>query len=164
MAYLRVVILGEPKGQGRPRAVNMGALGARLHPDKRSASWQHDASRDMRAAFGEGKAPLDEPVRVTIEAVMPRPKSVPQRLGQGRLWRKAKPDADNVAKAVCDALVEGGILVDDTRVSSLTVTSLYASASEGPHTLVIVEPLEPLPLEPWPAKTRAAPASSRTLL
>lgn len=149
-ALLVVTILGQPVGQGRPRAVRVGPF-VRVHSAPKSASWQATSAQAMaamwRAVYGDDKAPHDGSVRVEIEAVGTRPKSAPKKK-PGRQWRTTKPDADNVAKAVCDALVQAGVLRDDTLVGELVVRSLVASVAEGPHVRVTVSALEPLPCLP----------------
>lgn len=146
MTLLVVTILGPPVGQGRPRAVRVGAF-VRVHNAPKSATWQACAAETMatmwRAVHGADKAPHDGSVRVTIDAVGARPKSAPKKR-PGRQWRTTKPDADNVAKATLDALVKAGVLRDDTLVGELVVRSLVASTAEGPHVRVVVDGLEPL--------------------
>lgn len=148
MTHLVCQILGEPVGQGRPRAVRVGAF-VRVHAAPKSASWQATAAQFMAHVWA-GKVPLDEPVRVVIDAIGRRPKSAPKKK-PGRLWRTTKPDADNVAKATCDALVKAGVLRDDTLVGELVVHSLVAGVDEGPAVVVRVEALPAMP----PQRTRA---------
>lgn len=150
--HLVCQILGDPVGQGRPRAVRVGPF-VRVHAAPKSASWQAVAAERMAEVWA-GRSPLDEPVRVTIDAVGRRPKSAPKRR-PGRLWRVTKPDADNVAKAACDALVKAGVLRDDTLVGELVVHSLVADVDEGPAVVVRVEALPALP----PQRTRAVEVS-----
>jgi Holliday junction resolvase RusA-like endonuclease len=60
-------------------------------------------------------APLDCPVMVDLTFIFPRPKSVPKRLGTGRLPHTCKPDRDNLAKSFFDAL-NGLLYRDDSLV------------------------------------------------
>lgn len=74
--------------------------------------------------------PFAGPVAVEIVAYWPLPKSRPAWCAKER-WKDrvatlgisyaTKPDADNVAKIVLDAMVEAGILEDDRFVVELSV-------------------------------------------
>lgn len=129
-------ILGPPIGEGRPRAVRMGPM-VRMHAAPKSAEWRAVAAQQMAAErIGEV---ITEPVRVILTAVMPRPASIPKRAGPGRLWRATKPDIDNIAKAVLDALVTAGIIGDDRQVVHLSATKPTAASDETPRVIVCVQ-------------------------
>lgn len=75
--------------------------------------------------------PIAGPVAVEIVAFWPLPKARPAWCTKERWKDRAatlgiahatKPDADNVAKIVLDAMVEAGILADDRYVVSLTAS------------------------------------------
>lgn len=168
---LAVNVSGAPCGKARHRTRIIAPKG--LQPfvseyvDERdpNVTWERFVQAEAAKAWAS-KPPLDEPVFVWVVAIGPRPSSVPKFLGRGRLWRIGKPDGDNVLKAVCDGLKQGGIFVDDTRCSRKLIDSLVAADGEAPHTLVQVYRLAPLPLVPWPEKvraTKAAPASGTLL-
>ena len=75
--------------------------------------------------------PFACPVAVEIVACWPLPKSRPAWCTKER-WKDrvatlgisyaTKPDADNVAKIVLDAMVEAGILADDRFVVQLSIS------------------------------------------
>jgi Holliday junction resolvase RusA-like endonuclease len=119
------IILGEPVGEGRPRAVRMGPR-VRVHAAPKSAVWRALAAQQMAAEWGERPA-CRECCAVTITAYMPRPQSRPKDVSKDAWnsgvahFRRQKPDADNIAKAVLDAIVQAGILEDDTQVVDLEV-------------------------------------------
>ena len=54
--------------------------------------------------------------------------------------RCAKPDCDNLAKAVLDAL-NGVLWQDDSQVVELSVSKWYAAGDESPRTTIDVEEL-----------------------
>ena len=56
--------------------------------------------------------------------------------------RPSTPDADNIAKAVCDALETAGVLENDRFVTELNVRTLYTSKDDAPGVWVTVTPLE----------------------
>ena len=86
-----------------------------------------------------GITPAEGPVSVTILARYPIPKSATKakRAGMisGALLPTKKPDLDNVAKIVCDAL-NGVAYKDDAQVVELRVHKRF---SENPQIQVIVK-------------------------
>lgn len=81
-------------------------------------------------------APLDGPLSVELLFVFPRPKN--------RIWKTKpmprephdkKPDLDNLAKSVLDALNQIAWR-DDSQIVRLTATKQTASGDEQPHVVV----------------------------
>ena len=72
-----------------------------------------------------------EPLVMSIIAYFPIPKSTTKKdrllISEGKLQPTKKPDADNIAKVICDAL-NGVAYGDDTQIISLTVTKQYTIA------------------------------------
>lgn len=143
------VILGEPVGEGRPRAVRMGTR-VRVHAAPKSAIWRAAAAQQMAAEWDE-RPPMDAICGVTIKALMARPKSRPKDVSK-EAWkcphaisRRQKPDVDNIAKAVLDAIVQAGIIVDDTQVVRLIVFRLMCGTHihATPRVEVRVDFIEP---------------------
>jgi Holliday junction resolvase RusA-like endonuclease len=54
-----------------------------------------------------------------------------------RQWKTTRPDADNLAKAVFDAL-NGILWADDSQIVNSTVSKFIASGDEQPHVKVVV--------------------------
>jgi Holliday junction resolvase RusA-like endonuclease len=85
--------------------------------------------------------PLDGPVGIVVVFAMPRP---------GRLmWKKrpmprclhvSKPDLDNLAKAVKDALT-GLLWRDDAQIAHANLSKVYASGEEQPSVRIEVSSL-----------------------
>ena len=86
-----------------------------------------------------GRPPLTGPVAMTITALWPWPSSWSKnrRSALGANFRTARPDADNLAKLVADAL-NGICYLDDAHVCELRVRKLYG---ESAFTRVLIEPL-----------------------
>lgn len=132
---LRFTIPGEPVAWARAR------LSGRVHftPGKQRAAAgliQVIASEAMA-----GAAPLDCPVAVTITAIWPWPKSMTKKRRRlaGSHYKISKPDADNIAKLVGDAL-NGIVWRDDALVARLNIQKQYGLV---PATHVTVEALTP---------------------
>ena len=98
-----VTIPGDPVAQGRGRAVRFGASVRVIDPAK-SRSWKGAAQVHMIQARARALvfAPFEGPLVVTVIATWARPKSQPKR--NPPVYRTSRPDADNIAKAVLDAL------------------------------------------------------------
>lgn len=123
-AALAIVVPGTPVGAARPRVVrNQGRVRAFM-PDDHTA-WESRATLLARAGW-RGLSPLDEPVRVELVAWHSRPQRLRRRADPREAMAACcKPDLDNVLKLAMDALVKAGVLVDDTRVVTLTASRFY---------------------------------------
>lgn len=80
--------------------------------------------------------PLSGPLRCDIVFVLPRTK--------GQLWKTKpmprlphakKPDADNLAKSVYDALT-GLLWIDDAQICLSSLTKVIACGDEQPHVVI----------------------------
>ena len=103
---------------------------------------QRTAMQSMQQVAAEamdGRPPLQGPVSLILTFVWPWPKSMTERKRRalGGNFRTARPDADNLAKLVADAL-NGICYLDDAQVCELRVRKLYG---ESALTRVVIEPL-----------------------
>ena len=115
-------VIGEPQGKARPRILRSG----RAYTPKKTADYE----KAIRAAFnGAGGDLTENPVRVSISAYYRIPQSASKRMQaqmmENEIMPTKKPDVDNLAKAVCDAL-NGIAYKDDAQVCELFVRKLYA--------------------------------------
>jgi Holliday junction resolvase RusA-like endonuclease len=77
-------------------------------------------------AIKAGLTQTAEPLSVVIDAVFARPKSHMRKSGlRPDAPRLPRPDVDNIAKAVLDALQD--VIGDDTNVSRLVVEKSYGT-------------------------------------
>lgn len=88
-----------------------------------------------------GAAPLTGPVKVCIRATYEWPTSWSAKRRAGARWKDTKPDADNAAKLLCDAMNKI-VYADDAQISSLTVQKVYGEAA---RVVVSVQSLEVAP-------------------
>lgn len=118
---LQFTVPGEPRGKGRPRFGN-----GRTYTDAKTVAYERLIAGQAAAAM---PCPATElPVYVRVDIYKGVPKSWP-------MWRRkralealeipGKPDLDNVAKAVLDAL-NGVAYADDTQVVRLVVQKAYS--------------------------------------
>lgn len=126
---------GVPKPQPRPRAFarKMGnKFVARVYEAGTAEAWKSDIAIAARRAYPE-RNPIVGPIYVSLAFTMPRPRGhyrTGKRSAEPRddapRWHFQKPDCDNLAKAVMDALTQlGGFWQDDSQVGMLFVTKHY---------------------------------------
>lgn len=119
------VVPGEPVPQPRPRVSTRGGFARAYVPAKHPV---HAFRQSVIAhAHAAGLRQTDELLDVCIVAAFARPKSHRTKAGLKRgAPRLPRPDVDNIAKAVLDALQS--VTGDDTNVRRLTVEKLYSDS------------------------------------
>ena len=123
----------KPTGKGRPR---LGARG-RVFTPARTKAYENF----IKGCYWEqcdGFYFADRPITLHIKAYMPIltkfKKSEKEAALRGELKPSAKPDVDNILKAILDALNE--VAYDDDRfIYQLTIERIY---SDNPRTEVII--------------------------
>ena len=132
---MKLVIPGEPVAQGRPRVTKFGTY----DPEK---SKDYKAYVKLLASQKNLAARLSGPLNVKITAVFAIPRSKSKKFKAAALALKElptkKPDADNVAKIVCDS-VNGILWDDDCQIVELSVKKIYG---EAPRVEMEVEEVE----------------------
>lgn len=103
----------------RPRIAVRGRFPVAYYP-KPYQTWKEAAAKAIRAAF-KGAHLYDVPVHVTLTCNVKRPKSTKLTV--------PKPDVDNYAKSILDAMTAAEVWADDTIVSTLTVRKRWAEVS-----------------------------------
>ena len=128
-------VAGEPKGQPRPRAFSRGGH-ARVYDPGTAEGWKSQIA--IAAKEYLPTKPIAGPVYLSIRFYMKRPKShffTGKRAGilrdNARLPFVAKPDIDNLCKAVMDALKTLGMFSDDAKVWSLSALKMYATGPQA---------------------------------
>jgi Holliday junction resolvase RusA-like endonuclease len=113
---------GEPVPQPRPRVSTRGGFARAYVPAKHPV---HAYRQSLAAAARDaGLIDTGEPLHVVIDAVFQRPKSHMRKSGvKADAPRLPRPDVDNIAKAVLDALQD--VMGDDTNVARLVVEKSY---------------------------------------
>jgi len=92
---------------------------------------------DIKSAYQNlplfGDPPLSGPLKVAIDIFLPRPKRLMRRRDpDGPVLHIAKPDRDNVEKAILDAL-KGVAFVDDCQVCAGEVRKFYHEKDGRPR-------------------------------
>lgn len=140
---------GEPKGQPRPRAFAFRGK-ARVFDPGTAEAWKQAVVVALREQCGLVTPPITVPIQVGITLYFPRPKShfrtgknAHLRRDDAPVFHTAKPDADNAAKAILDALTIAELWKDDAQVCRLSVIKLYADGHAGAQ--IDIQELEPTP-------------------
>ena len=110
----------DPRGKGRPR------LGrGRTYTDAKTVAFEKAVGFQARAQMRG--APLTGPLKITITCAfeMPRSWSKKKRAALAGRPHTQKPDADNVLKAIADAL-NGIVYADDKQLAIMTVEKRWA--------------------------------------
>lgn len=89
------------------------------------------------AKHQEGGCPWNEPTKLIVRYWFPRPAGKTH----SDVWKDTKPDCDNMLKALCDAIEKSGIVVNDSRIVSITVEKRYAAKDHEPGTEIILTKL-----------------------
>jgi Holliday junction resolvase RusA-like endonuclease len=113
----------------RPRIMTRGKFAHAYYP-KSYKDWKEAAATKIGKLQGDLHTPIAGPLRVSIHCYVTRPKT-------SKLTHP-KPDVDNYAKAVMDALTSAEVWGDDCQVVSLIVTKKWAATgsihiSINPH-------------------------------
>lgn len=138
---MQFFIAGTVIGKGRPRAGRGPSGHVRLYTPEKTASWENLVGWTAAQAMA-GRALLEGPLKclLSIEVGVPASwsmkKSTAALLGQVR--PTTKPDLDNSAKAILDAM-NGVVFKDDVQVVMLVVSKCY---SAKPGVWVTVEQLD----------------------
>ena len=133
------LIPGEPTAQGRPRFSNRGPFVKAYDPEK-SRNYKAFVKCIAMDAMNtnNGLQPLETPVNVNIKAFIGIPASKSKKFKAAALSGverpTKKPDCDNIAKIILDALT-GIIYKDDKQIVSLLVEKYYA---ENPRVEVTI--------------------------
>lgn len=126
---VKLFVPGSPAPQGSKRHVGRGIL---IESSKAVGPWRE---RIALAAHSHGDGPKAGPVGVSLEFVMPRPKSAPKRSTPPAVKR---PDLDKLTRAILDALT-GIAWNDDSQVVTIHATKRLAELDETPGVTIDIQ-------------------------
>ena len=140
MSEKLLVIYKEPMPKERPRVTLIGGH-PRIYTPRKTADYEKEIGEAWKKE--NGLLPYEGPVIVRIVLGMAIPKNTSQKQRKLMLERKrrpvTKPDVDNCAKSVLDAL-NGLAYKDDNQIVSLTVKKYY---TETPKVMIKVAEWKP---------------------
>lgn len=137
MTPIQFFAVGLPKGQPRPKAFHRkGMAGARVYDPGTAEGWKSQVAIAARPFIGQ--EPVTMPLRLVLVFWFPRPKGhfrsgkhANEKRDNAPTFHASKPDADNLAKAVMDALTVLRIWADDSQICDLSVRKRYADGQGG---------------------------------
>lgn len=120
-----LIVIGEPKGKGRPRFTKKGFA----FTPKDTVFYENLVKSEFQAKYPFWK-PTNSNLEVKIIGYFKAPKSFPKKKtvlvdGENLRYNK-KIDADNLAKIILDSL-NGIAYLDDKQVTDLTVLKRYST-------------------------------------
>lgn len=126
---LEFTVKGEPQGKGRPRFTRIG----KPYTPENTASYEEKVRLAYWEQCGMEMAAAGIPLTLEITAVFGVPerfsKAVRQKMLACEIRPTKRPDADNIAKIVADAL-NGVAWHDDSQVVSMAVSKVYGENPE----------------------------------
>lgn len=127
MQTITFTVTGDPVPQPRARITTRGKFAHAYTPTRHPIhTYRSDIAHAARVAMGSAE-PTSEPVSVVIDAVFERPKSHLCKSGVKKTAPKLpRPDCDNIAKGVLDALAVI-VWLDDKQVQRLVVEKSYGT-------------------------------------
>ena len=136
---IQFLIPGEPVGKGRPRFTKAGCAYTPEKTVQYEKMVRYAYINTVRTQQGSTMFADKVPVKATIYAFFKIPASWSKKKAaqakNGELLPCVKPDADNIAKAILDAL-NGLAYKDDSVITECTVIKKY---SEVGHVTVLLE-------------------------
>ena len=124
---------GEPVGKGRPKITTRGKF-AHAYTPKKTKEFEEAIKFEFMSTNCERMPvyPKNVPIKIEMEFGFEVPKSYSKKKRElclsGHIQHTKRPDADNVAKAVCDAL-NGLAFEDDSQIVCMQLEKLYAEES-----------------------------------
>lgn len=123
-------IPGEPKGKGRPRATTVSGR-VRTYTPEATANYENLVKVSFLQAHGKAEPyAKDVPLVAKISAFFPIPQSASKKkqaaMEAGEISPTKKPDTDNIAKIVLDAL-NGLAYYDDAQIVVLSLQKTYST-------------------------------------
>ncbi len=139
MPAITFTVETEPVAQPRPKVSTRGGF-ARAYVAAKHPVHQYRQNIALAAKFAlVGHEMAIGAVKLQIEFVMPRPKAYTwKKRVMPRMPDIRKPDWENLAKSVCDAM-SGIVYRDDSQIVNASVLKVIAAGGEKPHTKIFVE-------------------------
>lgn len=122
------------KGLRGGKPVLIESSDAKLRP------WRQAVAYAGRRAMGR-RGPINGPVEVSVTFRLARPRShfgARGLLPSAPAWPAVKPDLDKLTRALGDALVQGRVLAEDSRIVHHDVWKEYATERYRPGALVTI--------------------------
>lgn len=124
---MRFTIPGRPFGKMRPRKGRFT-----VYDPKENREYEDLVRKSLERDIGMVPEPVSHPIWLNITCYFSVPKRTPKKTREamlaGKIYPMVKPDVDNIAKSIMDAL-NGYYYIDDKQVVLLRVQKLYGEKS-----------------------------------
>ncbi len=121
-------VVGAPVGKRRPKFSTIHGYAQALKP-KEDVIYENLVKIMFQQVKPNNYSMFNKPIKMKIEAYFAIPKSFSKvkqsQALEGKLLPLTKPDADNIAKIICDALNDVAYK-DDTQIVELAIIKRYA--------------------------------------
>lgn len=145
---LTIVVYGSPAPQGSKKFLGtFKGKDGRTHAKLAESSakvrpWRQDV-KQAAELIRNGADPIDGPVNMKITFTLPKPKSAPK---SRVTWPDKKPDLSKLVRSTEDALVDAGVLRDDSRVVCLIAQKTFPNQGcdslESPGCIIHITRIE----------------------
>lgn len=137
---VKFTVAGAPVAKGRPLA-SRTPTGVRMRTPEKTAAYERRVKATAIVAMSGGRV-FARPVRLDVSIVVPIPaswsKARKQKARTGEICATKKPDADNVLKAIKDAMNDV-VYADDAQVVAITLSKAYG---DDPRVEVVVSEID----------------------
>ena len=135
---MQFTVYGEPVAKGRPKFSRQGNF-VRSYTPTKTTNYENLVKLSYAEACRGLNNPLEGEVSMRIDAFFSIPKSTSKKkrelMNTGLINHTKRPDADNIAKAICDALNKVAY-ADDSQIVHLEVNKYY---SDIPRVEITIE-------------------------
>lgn len=133
---VKIEVSGAPIAKARPRAAKTKTNKVYMYTPSRTKDFEYKIRQRAEQEF---EKPMQGPVSLTINFMLPRPKNLYWKTKPMPMIPCTKqPDIDNLTKSVMDGL-NGVAFLDDNQITILHVYKRYHAGEDGPMTTIIIE-------------------------
>jgi Holliday junction resolvase RusA-like endonuclease len=151
-----VIIDGQPVAKGRARSTRSGMH----YTPAKTRNWEQMAALVFNRAIGSQC--YNVPLKLEITAYFQRPLRLMRKSSSpNRIHHTVKPDADNITKAVADALSKAHVVTDDCIINWQLCVKYYCAKDVQPHVAVMLSGWENEAHEPTDRISKRATALER---
>lgn len=138
---INYTVVGIPKPQARPKVFHRTLKNGKNFVSTYSpkTDWFGLVYTESLKQKNLLKNRLSGALRLNLLFCMPIPKSISKKKKEKLFYVSKRPDVDNLAKAVMDAINQVGLWEDDSQIAVLEVSKIYA---ELPRCVIYIQELE----------------------
>lgn len=136
MPQLELTVYGEPAPQGSKRHVGNGVM---VESSKKVGPWRKAVKEAAFLLVGDDFEPLTGPLEIEAVFYVSRPATVRRALPT------VPPDLDKLERGLWDAIVQAGLVEDDSLFVRTLSTKLYAD-TRPPGASVIISTVDFIPM------------------